>query len=394
MKIGLISREYPEETGWGGIGAYTYELAHGLARLGHQVTVFSMAIRQERRYQEADGVTVWRLGGHYDLSKVPLVWRLNRLWHPHYLAVAKAVRSIEREGGLDIIESPSLLGQSALYQLSRGRTPVITRLHACAPIEIELNQRKWYPSLRIGHWLEKIAVRRSTAVTAPAAFITAENRPYLRLPKQVPVIPNPVDARLFKPLASASEDLGVLFVGRLDPRKGVQTLVRAMKIVWRSQPDLPLTLVGRDSTPAGLGSMRAWIEKELQELDKPKIQFIDWVPRAEMPALYNQAMLVAFPSLWEPFGYVCVEAMACQKPLLATRSGGPEEIVEHGKTGWLVPVDDPPALAAGILKMFKDPDLRAALAVRSRQAVLERFDTQVVVERMVAFYQDILASSC
>src|SRR5262245_29235556 len=80
LSICFVSQDYPEETGWGGIGTYTYEMAHGLARAGHKIVIVSRALTDAQHYFEADGVEVFRILPSVNLDSTPVVWRLNRWW--------------------------------------------------------------------------------------------------------------------------------------------------------------------------------------------------------------------------------------------------------------------------------------------------------------------------
>src|SRR5262245_23267346 len=139
LAICFVSQEYPEETGWGGIGTYTYELAHSLARMGQRVCVVSRTRGSERIEQEADGVEVHRILPRLALGGVPGLWRLNRIWEGYQLAVALRLHLLLRERAIDIIEAPALHGETALFQRLWPRVPVVVRIHSSMQQVMRLN---------------------------------------------------------------------------------------------------------------------------------------------------------------------------------------------------------------------------------------------------------------
>ena len=167
LRICLVSREYPEETGWGGIGTYHYELAHGLARLGHSVTVLSQAVRREQKYVEADGVTVWRMLPPLRFSHRRLLWRLNHLWDGYQIGVLRRLNRMQAARSFDVIETPSVHGETALYQRFNGRPAVVVRLHTCYAKDVVANPVLIRSSLRLSHCMERLAVRPARVLTDP-----------------------------------------------------------------------------------------------------------------------------------------------------------------------------------------------------------------------------------
>src|SRR6266851_4763192 len=130
MQICFVSQEYPEETGWGGIGTYTFEMAHALARTGHKAIVVSRALSHPQHYFEDDGVEVYRILPSLDLASTPVLWRLNRWWEGYRLAVAIKLKQILRERKIDLIESPELHAEPLLHSLSHSKPPLVVRLHS------------------------------------------------------------------------------------------------------------------------------------------------------------------------------------------------------------------------------------------------------------------------
>jgi len=158
----------------------------------------------------------------------------------------------------------------------------------------------------------------------------------------------------------------VLAIGRHVPQKGFDVLLHAMALLWRDgQETLDLIL-------AGDGPERAALERLAGELGvRDRVVFIGRADRATTAALFAGCEMFVLPSRHEPFGIVNLEAMACGKPVVATRTGGVPEIVKHGVTGWLVPPENPAALAAGLAHLLRNGDLRRTMATHGRELAEE-----------------------
>jgi glycogen(starch) synthase len=144
----------------------------------------------------------------------------------------------------------------------------------------------------------------------------------------------------------------LLFIGRIERRKGVETLATALPTVLAAHPDLHAVLLGRDAGAAGGGAGRRL--DELLEAFPGRVQRLGALPREQALPVVARASLVVLPSLWEAFGFVAVEAMALGRPVVASAGSGFEEIVGHGQSGWLVPPGDAAALAEALVERAGD----------------------------------------
>jgi glycosyltransferase involved in cell wall biosynthesis len=173
-------------------------------------------------------------------------------------------------------------------------------------------------------------------------------------------------------------------VGQITPRKGQFELLRAFAVVLRDLPNAILVLVGaplfnRDHEYAEL--LKATVEKlGIQK----SVRMLG--PRSDIASIMQSLDLLVINSTVEPFGLVAVEAMACGTPVVATKTGGLVEIIEHEKTGWLIPPRDEKALAAAIVTLTNRPMLRARLAKHAAQSISPRFSCTRYMEELKDFY--------
>ena len=203
-------------------------------------------------------------------------------------------------------------------------------------------------------------------------------------------IPQGVDCGLFKIGSRRSGGEGgwrLLYVGRFDPRKGLDVLLEAMLRVREHVSDVQLRLVG--GSP--LRGIAASYGRKVSALDLADcVEFIGEQPHEEIPKFMAEADLFVLPSYYDSFGIVLAEAMACGLPVVATRCGGPEELVEEG-SGQLVAVGDAEDLAAGILAVIGKYRCYDPKAIRRRAEV--RWDYRRIAARIYALYEEMLGGS-
>ncbi|MGB9739671.1 glycosyltransferase family 4 protein [Chloroflexus sp.] len=194
--------------------------------------------------------------------------------------------------------------------------------------------------------------------------------------------PQPPDPALRARLGVPATAPLLLFVGRLQPWKGVETAIRAL-------PQIPQAVL----LIAGDGEDRARLAAIANELGlNERVQFLGSVPRLQLPALYASVdLLVATSYASETFGIGPVEAQACGLPVVATRFGGFPEVVADGQTGLLVPPRDPVALAAAVNELLADPGRRAAMAAAA-PAWAAQFAWPAVVDRIETVYRSVLTT--
>lgn len=182
--------------------------------------------------------------------------------------------------------------------------------------------------------------------------------------------------------------LTVGLVGRLIPEKGIEEFLRAARVIVDRFPRVQFVLVGGDPTPEGR-HMAVWQALADQLRLGAHVQFTGW--RGDIPALTARFDVAAQASkYWEGWAMSVLEAMACGKPVVATRIGGVPEVVEHGVTGLLVEPGDVAGLADAVVSLLQDPALRRRLGEAGRRRAEERFDQRRLVARMQGAYREIL----
>lgn len=201
--------------------------------------------------------------------------------------------------------------------------------------------------------------------------------------RRLEVLPNGVDLEAFHPAAGWPHDDGyVLFVGRLVAQKGVDLLLWAFGALLRRCPESRLII-------AGDGDLELYLERVTRYLGFPdRVQFVGWQHGAALVDLYQRAQVVVIPSLYEPFGIVALEAMACGRPIIASRVGGLEEIVTDGVEGYLVAPGDYLQIARRLAGLHLDPELRSRMGEAGRRRATS-FAWSPIAASTLGLYQQI-----
>ena len=295
-----------------------------------------------------------------------------------------------------------------LMKLNYGR-PLVLTVHSLEPL------RPWKrEQLGGGYdfslWVERTAIEMADAVIAVSESTKAD---VLRLfdvePARVHVIHNGIeldeyrerrdDAVLRKHGIDPARPF-VLFVGRITRQKGIIHLVRALP---RLDPGFQVVLcAGAPDTPEIASAMKSAVE-EAQRVRPGVVWIEEMLPKEEIIPLYSAAGLFICPSIYEPFGIINLEAMACGTPVVGSAVGGIPEVVVHGETGLLVPVEQMAAapfepvdaevfasdLAAAINGLMGDEKRRLAMGEASRRRVEERFSWEAVARRTAGLYREV-----
>lgn len=200
-------------------------------------------------------------------------------------------------------------------------------------------------------------------------------------PGEYRILPNGVDTQRFTPQGSALPGLDpqrfyLLFVGRDEPRKGLQVLLQALPLIRREHPEVELLVVGTEERGG-------------------KVEGVHWLGRLEseeVPAAYRSARVMVVPALgWESFGIVLLEAMACGLPVVASDIAGYRSVLRHGVEGVLVPPGDAAALARAVIELVEDGGKRDAMANAGLARAAEYSWHKLVVEVEAAYEEAVRA---
>lgn len=395
MNICLVSREFPPDTAYGGIATFSLDTALILQAHGHDVTVFSQSVTGPR-IMNWQGLTVHKIN-------VPHPFRGPRRLPVFILAfnllVLRRVIRCHLRKPFDLIDAPDHLAEG-LFATLLPRIPLVTRLHTPYALLVEMGLNNYKKGL--SYWLikifEKIAFRRSDVFYAPTRDIVRRCEELFSL-KDLPakIFGYPLDLDMFSPSPEPAHPGGprILFMSRLEQRKGIETMGEAFPQIRAQYPDATLTIVGRDMpNMQGFRSGREYLQSVFARTGcSDGVTFVNHVSLQELPEILHAHDIVWIPSMYDNYPLVCLEAMACGKPVVVSDAGGLPEMVQHEKTGLIFPTGDPDALAQQTLRLCTSPELRAQLGKNARAYCEASCSEESIYRENIKLYEHALIRS-
>ena len=398
MRAALLTREYPPEV-YGGAGVHIEHLA---AALADHVDVEVHCFGEPR-----DDDLVAGSYGSWDVLAGGEPYRSALRTLSTDLAMVAGVE------GADLVHSHTWYANMAghLASLCHGVPHVVTT-HSLEPLR-PWKREQLGGGYELSSFAERTAIENADAIIAVSEQMRADIlRAYPQAdPERIEVIYNGIDPDVYRPVSATDvleregidpERPSVAFVGRITRQKGVTHLLDAMAHV---DPRAQLVLcAGAPDTPELADEVRALVEGLRSRRDG--VLWIErMLPRPEIVQILSHATVFVCPSIYEPFGLVNVEAMACSTPVVASAVGGIPEIIVEGETGHLVSYEpggddlgsptDPERfardLAAAIDDVIADPARAERWGAASRQRVLEHFSWTAIAERTAELYRSLVA---
>jgi hypothetical protein len=393
MNILLISTLYTPDEG-GGIGTYLYNLSKGLKELGNQVYIVTQT-KGEDSIDEVEGIKTFRFKTKY-LPKIErcfpgLAWSI---------FVGNKVERLVRELDINLIEFPNWEGAGFWYLLKKARKPVVIRLHTpyFETLLIDKNKKTINFGDKFICWLEKYACRISDCLTSSTYFHRDMVSNAYRLNKdEIEILP----LGIIPPKLQSSElnnsvkrKIKVLYVSRLENRKGTLLLIQSIPEVIFRFPDIEFILIGKDRPHApGNISFKEYFKKHYPQY-KLSVSFLGYLSNEKLQKYYTESDIFVVPSLYESFGLIYVEALFNGKPIVACRAGGVPEVVEHDKTGLLIKPNDAQALSNAILTLCKNQNLREEMGKQAKISAFEKFHYKLMAKRTEVLYEQVIKDYC
>lgn len=391
MRILHLSWEYPPVM-YGGLGRHVHALAETQAARGDDVVVITQSEPGYPHDEVVGGVRVIRV--ERDAPYVPD-------WHSRFIewtfgfnvAVARAGIALAGEWRPDVVHGHDwLVGQAAVLVCESMQLPFVLTVHATESGRmggVLLSDQSWAIDST-----EQWTVGLADAVIVCSDYMRDEVIGLFEPdPDAVTVIPNGIDPQDWTTTDSRRRAMRrrygtplVVFAGRLEAEKGAQTLIDAMPALRAEVPDAQAVIIGTGGTEADL---RARVRRRrLTDV----VHFAGYVSDADLRATVAAADVAVVPSLYEPFGFVALEAMALGAPLVAAGTGGLAEIVEADRTGWLFAPGDPAALASVLAGVLADRTEARARVTAARESLTRRFGWPGIADRTDSVYQSVTAT--
>jgi glycogen(starch) synthase len=376
MNYGLcyVCDEYPPVVdAFGGMGVAFREQAETFARLGRRVDVICRTTHRPPGIHCSNGVRV-------------------HVVKPSATPKARALVDRFRLGSLvrQICTKPSDIVISAEYAgpfvVKRFSNPLVVQLEGSMTVSAIEQQ---LPAGRLAKFFERRTVNLADAVAAVSRFGGDVTLSTLGArPRDVRVFPNSVNAVLFHPAPAEVEPRRILFVGKMNRLKGLFALAEAMRAVFAAVPDATLALAGADHVENGHSSLARFMDA----LDAPmraRVLVLGRLSHGDVALEVRKCGVMVLPSFTEMCPVAVLEAMSCGRPVVASDRGGIPEIVQHGRTGLLADPDRPYTFADALVQLLMDRETAEAMGSAGRQAVLESYTSERLVERLQRFYDEL-----
>jgi glycosyltransferase involved in cell wall biosynthesis len=396
LRIGFLTPEYPTEGYSGGIGSYVRQMAHSLVKLGQSVFVLLCVPSGDGATKYDGPIPIYTVGVSEFASRFPLP-----LGKRSGIIFARRLAVLAEKLNLDLLEAPEYAGLTAFMNLVKPPgLHVVVRLHTCSAICRSLDN---HPpgSIKSGlkhslqDWLERRAIQTADSVTAISSATVNLTKKRLGLGRDdFRVTPNPVNDLFFSPTQTgpASSELLVLFVGRLEWRKGPDLLIKALPPLLKHHPKTRFCFAGGDTDSGPVGtSVLAYLSSLIPEQARAHVEFTGFLKPEHLLEKYHEAAVCVFPSRWEGFGLVAAEAMACGKAVVVSDTPGFRELISDGVTGLFANGDDSQALASAVDVLLSDSRLRQTLGAAASANMCARFHGNAVGKSILGVYREAMA---
>ncbi len=390
MKILMLTWEYPPRI-VGGIARVVHDLSKRLIKDGHEVTVVTYKDGDVPAYENDKGVQVYRVENYmiHPNNFIDWIMQLN------FNLIAKASEIIQKEGKFDVIHAHDWLVANAAKALKNAfDIPIVSTIHAT---EAGRNSGIHDDTQRYINDTEWLLTYESTEVIVNSNYMKNHVQGLFGLPfDKINVIPNGINLTNFNGIerdydfrrqyAMDNEKI-ILYVGRLVYEKGVQHLISAMPKILENYHDAKLIIAGK-------GGMLDELKGQAEAMGlSNKVYFTGYLNSKQVQKMYKCADVAVFPSTYEPFGIVALEAMLAGVPTVVSDIGGLNEIVDHGINGMKSYAGNCNSIADSVISLLYDKQLAANVSKKAKQKVKEEFNWNKIAQDTHYIYEQAICKT-
>lgn len=389
MKILMFSWEYPPHM-VGGLGQHVYDISRYLTKLGVEVHIITPRVKYGSDFENDRNVYIHRVGNPVNEANMDNFKAWTFTFNSE--AIREAVRLNSQVGGFTLVHAHDWLVAYAGRAVAKiFELPLVTTIHATEHgrnlglhnrVQLEINE------------IEKNLALEADHIICCSQYMHREICHLFRVhPDAVTIIPNGVEPEQFMPLPEKppleidSGEKVVFTLGRLVPEKGIWHLISCFPQVLESIPEARLYIGGR-------GPQKAVLQQTVRKLGiEDAVVFPGFLREKERNYIYNKADVAVFPSLYEPFGIVALEAMATKTPVIVSDVGGLGEIVEDRQTGLKVAAGNETDLAQAIISILTDENMTAQLIQNAAGLVESVYNWTVIAQATKDVYTKVLTQT-
>ena len=390
MKILMLTWEYPPRV-VGGIARVVYDLSRTLLKDGHDVTVVTYRDGDVPYFEDDKGVKVYRVDNYMIHPNNFIDW----IMQMNFNMVAKANELIAEQGNFDVIHAHDWLVAYAAKTLKNSyNIPIVSTIHAT---EAGRNSGIHDEQQRYINDTEWMLTYESAEVIVNSNYMKGELQRLFGLPyEKINVVPNGVNLSLFNGIErdynfrrryALDNEKIILFMGRLVYEKGVQHLISAMPKILNGYHDAKLVIAGK-------GGMMDELKAQVNAMGiSQKVCFAGYLNGKDVQKMYKAADIAVFPSTYEPFGIVALEAMLSENPVVVSDIGGLNEIVQHRENGMKTYCGNPNSIADSILELLYDHKLCADITRKAKNKVRNEYNWSKIAQDTHFTYQKAICQS-
>ena len=390
MKILMLTWEYPPRI-VGGIARVVYDLSHKLVKEGNEVTVVTYKEGDVPEYENDKGVKVYRVENYmiHPNNFTDWIMQLN------FNLTSKASQIINEQGKFDCIHAHDwLVAYSAKTLKDAYKIPIVSTIHAT---EAGRNSGIHDDVQRYINDTEWLLTYESSEVIVNSNYMKCELQRLFGLPfEKINVIPNGINLTNFNGIdrdydfrrkyAMDNEKI-ILYIGRLVYEKGIQHLIAAMPKIINGYNDTKLIIGGR-------GGMYDELKEQARALGiENKVYFTGYLSSKEVQKMYKCADIAVFPSTYEPFGIVTLEAMLAGVPTVVSDIGGLDEIVDHGVTGMKSYAGNANSIADSVLTLLYNHQLCDNIVKNAKAKVKKEFNWNKITQDTYFTYEKAICQT-
>lgn len=378
MKIAFLTPEYPSPrfSASGGIGTSIFNLTNEFVKVGHIVYILVYGQDNDEVFEE-NGIVFYKIRN----VKFKGISRFLS-----QKKIEKIINELHKEGKIDLVETPDW-GMTSFIKVT---CPIVVRLHGTDTYFCHLDGR---PVKKINKFHEKKTLTNADAIISVSKYIGDLTNTIFNLRKDFVIIPNGVNAEDFSSGDhNGLHDRTILYFGTLIRKKGMLELPLIFNKVIEKNNNAQLVLIGRDCPDTISGSDSTWqmMQSLFSKEALKNVIYLGAVNYDQIKNYINKATLCVFPSFAEALPVSWLEAMALQKPIVASNIGWSKEVIEDGISGFLAHPKDHILFANRILEFLEDKQLCEKMGIQARKRIELKFDSKVVMLQNIAFYNKIL----
>lgn len=393
MKIAIIAT-YTTDHFVGGREIHVKELSEGLAKRGHEVTIFTTKHPMGIKHEIKNDVNIY----YYDKNN-PKIYRAS-----FFKDFSDFFQKMNKGKKFDVVHNQQTLLGYSFIKYHKNNIPLVTTLHGTTENEIKsaLNTKSIKGLIIATHLIfrsfycpvDKITLNNADKIIAVSTELGEDIKKQYRLPEgKLAIILNGIDVNRFKPMSAGgirkkwalNYEKIILSVGAINEQKGFHLLLKVLPDILEYDKKIKLVIVGT-------GPYLSKLKNIANKLNiSESVIFTGRVSDDDLPRYYNLAdIFVNLTMRLEGLPLVIIEAMACEKPVVASAIGGIKDVIEDGVSGILVAPGNINALKGNIIKVLGDEQLAHEFGKNARKRVVERFSLDRMVEDTIKVYEEVL----